>query len=779
MRITARERAGRIIPRRILWLVGPALLGAVGCRDAPPDAPTPGLVRLDLSAEGRPDAERLVASLRVPEGLAPWSVPEGGGEIVPLESGGASGAARALLLAGTGEHEVRIPLDLGTARIDAVSVLLRSPDDLALRVGLLCGKTIVSASDDRFYVHGAEEIQVARTFLAASDSAADPPDTLTLRLRCVYQSVELLGVDLLERPLLGPLPPVGADPELIDVGGDHRRGWGLSSRAPAVGRFRAPAGGRLAFAAGRPEGMLAGQPPASLLVHLVSPDGDQRVERLPLPESGAGWRAYDLPLDCPVGAMRTLRLELVPEGEGDAACALSQPRVFAPLPDPPTVLLVTSDTHRADHLGTADLGIEVRTPNLDALAARGIYFEHCFSSSNVTTPSHVSLMTGMHPRDTGIIDNHGQLGEEAWTLAESFSEAGYVTFAATSVLHLSQRGAGLGQGFDRMSWPSNQRIAEETIGRLLGWLPEAEGQPLFAWLHLFDAHGPYTPPDPWTREYYPADADPFDPALPEPDFPLPRWEQRVRDLRWLLAQYRGEVSYLDHELGRLLEVPRISEAVLAVTADHGECLGAQGMYWGHVSVYPDTLHVPLILSWPGAPAGRRIREGVSHVDLGRTLLDLEGLGETPFPGRDLSGPSTAGGPWEVRPRFAISSLGHAASVTVERWHLVLHLRRYARNRLLNKDFFESHRVELYDLKGDPGCQRDLVEAELDRARSMRALLIEFISKSPEGGFRRKGVHSDELQAELAALGYAADEGATAAGELFDVDCRCEHCRHFD
>ncbi len=779
MRTTARERAGRVIPRRILWLVGPALLGAVGCREAPPDSPTPGLVRLDLSAEGRPDAERLVASLRVPEGLAPWSVPEGGGKVVPLEKGGASGAERALLLAGTGEHEVRIPLDLGTARIDAVSILLRSPDDLALRVGLLCGKRTVSASSDRFYVHGAEEIQVARSFLASSSSEVDAPDSLTLRLRCVYHSVELLGVDLHQRPLLGPLPSAGADPELIEVGGDRRRGWGLSSSAPAVGRFRAPTGGRVAFAAARPKGLPRGQAPASLLAHLVSPDGDQRVERLPLPESDAGWRAYDLPLDCPAGTLVTLRLALEAQGGGEVACAVSQPRVFAPMPDPPTVLLITSDTHRADHLGSAGLGIEIRTPNLDDLGARGVVFEDCFATSNVTTPSHVCVMTGMHPRDTGIIDNHGQLGEEAWTLAERFREAGFATFAATSVLHLSQRGAGLGQGFDRMNWPSGQRIAEETIGRLLGWLPEAEGQPLFAWLHLFDAHGPYRPPEPWSREYFPADADPFDPALPEPDFPLPRWEQRVRDPRWLLAQYRGEVSYLDHELGRLLEVPRISEAVLAVTADHGECLGAQGMYWGHISVYPDTLHVPLILSWPGAPAGARISEGVSNVDLGRTLLDLAGLEETPFPGRDLSGLSLGEGTWDEGPRFAISSLGHAASVTVGRWHLVLHLRSYARNRLLQESFFDSHRAELYDLERDPGCQQDLSEAELDRARSLRTLLIEFISGSPEGGFVRKGVHSDELQTELAELGYAADEGATAAGELFDADCRCEQCRRFD
>ena len=761
---------------RALRLLGLALIAIAGCSDEPGEAPPAGFLRLSLEAEGPPDAERRIASLDVPAGLAPWSVPGGGEEVVPLE--GAAGAERALLLTGAGEHEVRIPLDEGFPRIDVVTVLLRSADDMVVRAGLMREGEPMAASSDRVYVHGSGAVQRIRSPIAGHGPLDGPPNTLVVKLRCVYRSAEVLGVELHERPLLGPLLSVGAEPELIEVGGDQRRGWGITSRAPLVSRFRAPPGGRLAFSLARPTALGEDPPAAELRVALSAPGGDAREERVPLPAVGAGWKTVDLPLECPAGTMQTLRLGLAPEGGQDAACVLSQPVVYAPASDPPTVLLLTSDTHRADHLGNAGLGIEVRTPNLDALAARGVLFEHCFSTSNVTIPSHVCMMTGMHPRDTGIIDNHGRLGEEALTLAERFRDVGFATFAMTSVLHMSHRGAGLGQGFDRMSWPMDQRIAEDSIDRLLAWLPDAEGRPLFVWLHLFDAHGPYRPPEAFSREYYSAEADPFDPALPEPDFPRPRWEPRVRDKEWFLAQYRGEVGYLDSELARVLEVPRLSGGVVAVTSDHGECLGAQGMYWGHVSVYPDTLHVPLILSWRGAPAGRRLAEGISHLDLGRTLLDLAGLSEVPFPGRRLDG-LLHEGPRSTEPRFAISSLGHAASITIDRWHLVMHLRSYAKNHLVRESFFDSHRTELYDLAEDPACLRDLSGEDLDRARRMRALLIEFLGGAPETGFERRGVHSDELQAELAELGYAADESAAVASELFDVDCRCEHCRRFD
>ena len=117
------------------------------------------------------------------------------------------------------------------------------------------------------------------------------------------------------------------------------------------------------------------------------------------------------------------------------------------------MLLITSDTHRGDHLGSTGGPTLVRTPNLDKLAARGVLFENCVSQTNVTTPSHVTLMTGVHPKDSHVIDNRTVLIDEAETLAEAFSVAGYRTFAVTSVEHLRPRGSGLGQGFDRFDSP--------------------------------------------------------------------------------------------------------------------------------------------------------------------------------------------------------------------------------------------------------------------------------------------------------------------------------------
>src|SRR5690606_14477718 len=123
-------------------------------------------------------------------------------------------------------------------------------------------------------------------------------------------------------------------------------------------------------------------------------------------------------------------------------------------------------------------------------------------------------------------------------------------------------------------------------------------RPLFVWLHLFDAHSPYRPPEAFAARYYPAGRDPFDPSLPPPDLPdgVLGWDlEGLRDPAWPAAAYKGEVSYLDMQLGRLLHHPRAGAGIVAVTADHGESLGHHGIYYAHSMLYTDSLHVPLVL----------------------------------------------------------------------------------------------------------------------------------------------------------------------------------------
>jgi arylsulfatase A-like enzyme len=232
--------------------------------------------------------------------------------------------------------------------------------------------------------------------------------------------------------------------------------------------------------------------------------------------------------------------------------------------------------------------------------------------------------------------------------------------------------------------------------------------------------------------------------------------------------YRGEISYLDSQLKKLLELERVRQGIVAFTADHGENLGHHGDWWNHGGLYPSTLHVPLILRWPGAPGGTRLDRAVQNEDLGRTLLDLSGLEATPFPGTSLLAAASEG-----RPRFAIASGKLQASVTLGPHHLIMTLRRH---RLFSGagPLRELHQLELFDLERDPLCERDLVTEEPETAARLRALLVDWLIDAPSAGWAETGRSlDDEMRQSLAELGYTV--GAEDDEELFDPDCACERC----
>jgi len=471
-------------------------------------------------------------------------------------------------------------------------------------------------------------------------------------------------------------------------------------------------------------------------------------------EGDEQWHDERIPLEgLPAGP---LQLEFALEGNSDTEvlCALATPRLVRPSKEPRTVVLVTSDTHRADHFSAGRHSVDVRTPFLDELAARGVLFEDCFSSTNITIPSHVALLTGISPRDTGIVDNITALARGADTLAERFQAAGFTTLALVSARHLRDAQSGLGQGFDRMLATESERDVDSslTVDQLLDSLPGIEGRSLFLWLHVFDAHGPYEAPEEFSRLYYPASRDPYDESLPKlVGRARPAWDLKVRDPDWPLSQYKAEVTYLDSQLERALSHRRFETALIAITADHGESLGGHGIYFEHNGLYPDTLAVPLILVAPGAPAGVRVAKPVRQLDLGRTLLDLSGLGSADFPGRNLLRWTDADGPASAEPRFALSSHASAASMEQDGWFLSLHLNA----SLVPKR--AAHQVELYYLPDDRDCENDLVESKHGRAKEMRSRLIEWLNAPRVVGMAREGANSAADLAQLAELGYADSE----------------------
>ncbi len=450
-----------------------------------------------------------------------------------------------------------------------------------------------------------------------------------------------------------------------------------------------------------------------------------------------------------------LELERGTGGSSNSALLLSSPRIVEPDSAQPTVILITSDTHRADHVSTINPGSPVSTPHIDRLGSEGAVFTNCFSSINNTNPSHVALLTGVHPRDTKIINNHTRLHVSADTLAEQFRDAGYQTYATLSAFHLFDDVSGLGQGFDRMSAPLRGAVdGRGTLARAGEWIHDASGSPLFLWVHLFDAHTPYELPDEEMLTLLEGRPDPYraDSDLGLAAKRIPEWlkQSKLSDPDFVTALYAGEVRYLDGLLGDFLAQPRVAEAALAFTADHGEALGERDIWWDHFGLADPTIHVPLILRGPGIRPGARSAASVRQIDVGQTLLQMAGLEDVSFPGRDVR---------EVleedpapEPRFAMSAQGISASIELEGWLLELYLRNVqdsdsSPNRRLGE-------VTLFDLEADPRGANDQLLDQFERAKRMRSALLQWLEAARSTGMTYENQEvSPAVQAKLAELGY--------------------------
>ncbi len=592
-----------------------------------------------------------------------------------------------------------------------------------------------------------------------------------------FDSIELVFPQPVEFEELTPaqrLPQPPAAPTWVRAGEDVRSAWGLATKSPIEVRFTPPEGALLVASAIVPQSLRVPGSQPVLSLTLLDGEGGSRTHRWPLVRTenlSSAWVWIRAPLEGFAGKPLHARFELLTSG-AEAVCALTQPQVVSFDERAPTVLLITSDTHRADYLGTAPDSAGVATPLLDQLAAEGVFFEHCQSAANVTVPSHSAIMTGVSPRDTGLLDNTHALAPEALTLAERFRASGWATFAAVSAAHLDAAWSGLGQGFDRVAVSAApKRDAGATLSVVEDWLPDYRGRPLFVWLHLFDAHTPYSPPQPMLARYWPAERNPSDPSLPDPPpNSIPSYLKGVRDVNWIRASYKGEVAYLDNELVRLFSQPRIQEAIVAFTGDHGESLGAHGIWWDHGGLYQDSLHVPLILRWPGGPRGIRVAPRVCNIDLGRTLLDLADLARVDMPGHSLL--PVIESKAKTGPVFAISVYGYSASITDGDEHLVLHLRGH---NLAPDVLNERHAYELYDLAHDPGCLHDLVAERPARAHALRARLVTWLQALESRPWSRHPEGNGASIERLAALGYVQTETQDLPEVLFPAQCDCAHC----
>ncbi len=332
---------------------------------------------------------------------------------------------------------------------------------------------------------------------------------------------------------------------------------------------------------------------------------------------------------------------------------------------PPNVLVVTLDTTRADHLGAYG-NADIDTRFFDGLAEAGTRFQNASAVAPVTGPSHASMFMGAGPWEHGVLLNGVPLPTDRALLAEVLQDHGYTTGAFVSAYVLAGN-LGFSRGFttydDDFSWlvgldrllapriaamarrrmdPDEvlERRGGDTVDAALTWLA-GRPAPWFLWVHLFDAHGPYAPPPPFDTRYYSGDPrDPGNNSMKElmgiAAYLVPSL-RGITDVNWVLAQYSGEVSYADSQLGRLLGAVDEKTTLVAVMGDHGESLGEHGVWFNHGDdVYETSVHVPFAVRWPNhVPIGVDVAP-VEGSDLAPTILDLL---DVPAPARMTGRPA--------------------------------------------------------------------------------------------------------------------------------------------
>ncbi len=419
------------------------------------------------------------------------------------------------------------------------------------------------------------------------------------------------------------------------------------------------------------------------------------------------------------------------------------PTAKAPAPPAATrgdVVLITIDTLRADAPGFAG-NRRSQTPVLDRLAGQGRVFTNTHAHNVVTLPSHTNILTGLYPFQHGVRDNSGfWLPATVPTLATVLHGAGYATGAFVGAFPLDSQ-FGLNHGFDVYDdhYPKGSNDTEFLMAERRGddvvrlalawWQRQPKGKPRFLWVHLYDPHAPYAPPEPFAS--------------------------RFKD-----NPYLGEVAAADSYLAPLLgpfldgkEKPALVPALVIVTADHGESLGEHGEQSHGLFAYEATLKVPLVVWGRGITPGKDAR-AARHVDIFPTILQAAGI-DPPAPrglrrpGRSLLAPPSSDNS---------DSYFEALSATLNRgW---APLRGLLRN---GTKWISLPLPEVYALPKDPGERTNLIDQQRPAARDVFAALPKESAWPP----RREAATRPEEEARLASLGYLV--GTAASKESYGPD----------
>jgi len=383
------------------------------------------------------------------------------------------------------------------------------------------------------------------------------------------------------------------------------------------------------------------------------------------------------------------------------------------------VVLISLDTCRADYLSCYGYG-RPTTPNIDALARQGYLFSHAMTPIPLTLPAHASMLTGTIPPQHGKHENKDVYFDPSHvTLAALLKKKGYHTaaFLGSQVLnsHL-----GLNRGFDTYDdrFDEPERRAGEVNRAAFEWLEKQKKKPVFLFLHYYDPHDAYEPPEPFATTFKE-------------------------------SPYAGEIAYTDHCIGKVIaklkSLGMYESSLIIVTGDHGEMLGEHGELTHMYFIYQSAMKVPLIYKLPGSNGAQRIDCLASIIDIVPTVCDLLDID----PPVEIHGKNLAGYFGDTPPQS-------------EDRHLYcesLYPTKYEANSLLGImskrwKYIQTTRPELYDLQNDPCEQTNLVEKEHNRARVLRDRLTQTLAQTVRKGKGQEDTPLDEeILKHLSSLGY--------------------------
>jgi arylsulfatase A-like enzyme len=434
------------------------------------------------------------------------------------------------------------------------------------------------------------------------------------------------------------------------------------------------------------------------------------------------------------------------------------------------VLLITIDTLRSDHIGAYGYNKNI-TPHIDKLAKEGITFKKVIAQAPYTAPSHASILTSTYPfvhntRNMFFQDASGKkiegvnypLPPENVTLAEILKEEGYYTSAFVSGCTLTEKFSGLHQGFDvyEDTFDGVERGADSTNQLVFKWLQENYKKKFFLWVHYFDPHFPYSPPESVKK----------DSTFKKMNFDIdlkkirknPFLRDRIKsqeDIARQIYLYDMEIKFVDEQVGTLLKMIKeyniIDNTLIILTADHGESLIEHNEYFDHGSyLYDVCLKIPLIIKFPHNELIGKVRNlMVQSIDIMPTILDFLKIQLR----NELQGKSLM--PIILNKKMSTIPFSYSESDAVlsERFGERLRAYREENWKLIYASDGVMAESELYNKADDPYETKNVIDENKELAERLKEKLLLLLKNHPEKKFEGAHMPDEETKEKLKSLGY--------------------------